>query len=128
MSHNNLIPREDVVDRLRPMISLHPYFQVPDENLETFKKNIIEGFYVKIKNEPNCIFYNFTFSGTTAHCRESYKDAESLLFHLKNVEEPLKAAMEIAELIKLECHGPEEELNKLKEPLKGFPIVYYNQL
>ena len=111
-----------------PLVSLHPYFEVPEENLEAFKKNVIEGFYPKMKDEPKCKLYNFTFNGTVAHCREVYEDAEGLLFHLGNVDEPLQKALGLAELVKLECHGPAEELEKLKEPLKDLPVTYFTQL
>jgi hypothetical protein len=113
---------------LGPVVSLNPYFEVPEANLEAFKKNVLEGFYPLMANEPKCILYNFTLSGTTAHCREVYEDAEGLLFHLKNVDACLKLALELAEMTKLECHGPAEELAKLKEPLKDLPVVYFTQL
>eukprot|EP00959_Pyramimonas_sp_CCMP1952_P124686 2607191-Pyramimonas_sp.AAC.1 len=111
-----------------PLVSLCPYFKVPEENLEAFKKNVIEGFYPKMANEPKCKLYNFTFDGTTAHCREVYEDAEGLLFHLENVDKPLKVALGLAEMARLECHGPAEELAKLKEPLKDLPVTYFTQL
>ena len=44
-------------------------------------------------------------------------DAEGALAHLENVGQLLNDALKMAELIRLEIHGPEEELAKLREPL-----------
>ena len=66
-----------------------------------------------------CISYTnkFSFDGETAHCREGYQDAEGVLAHLENVGTLLQEALKIAELTRLEIHGPEEELAELREPL-----------
>jgi len=55
--------------------------------------------------------------GDEAHCREGYENAEALLAHLQNVGSLLEQALKIAEITRLEIHGPEEELAKLREPL-----------
>lgn len=46
-----------------------------------------------------------------------YVNAEALLEHLGNVAAMLEATMKLAELIRIEVHGPAAELEKLKEPL-----------
>ncbi|MFC1798824.1 hypothetical protein ACFLZL_03355 [Thermodesulfobacteriota bacterium] len=51
------------------------------------------------------------------HCREGYPDAEGLLFHLENVGSLLQEALGIADLTRLEIHGPEYEISKLRQPL-----------
>ncbi len=61
--------------------------------------------------------YGFSFAGSTAHCREGYTDAEGALAHLTNVGDLLDQAFRIASLRRLEIHGPEEELAKLRGPL-----------
>jgi len=40
-----------------------------------------------------------------------------LLAHLENVGQLLDEALKMVELIRLEIHGPKEELAKLREPL-----------
>jgi hypothetical protein len=55
--------------------------------------------------------------GNEAHCREGYADAEGALAHLENVGQLLDEALKMVELIRLEIHGPKEELAKLREPL-----------
>ena len=63
------------------------------------------------------MFYGFSFDGDYTHCRESYQDADGVLAHLENVGELFKEALKIADLIRLEVHGPEKEIEKLRGPL-----------
>ena len=93
-----------------------PYFKVHTGQLEPFKK-LCEEFVAKTRDESKCLYYGFTFHGDEAHCREGYEDAGGLLAHLQNVDALLKEALTIAELTRLEIHGPEAELAKLREPL-----------
>jgi len=93
-----------------------PYFKVPGRNLQAFKK-LCEQFVAKTSEEKKCLYYGFSFNGEQAHCREGYEDADGLLTHLDNVGELLKEALTIAEITRLEVHGPEDELAKLREPL-----------
>jgi hypothetical protein len=67
--------------------------------------------------EPKCLYYGFSFCGDEAHCREGYADAEGALAHLENVGQLLEDALRIVQLTRLEFHGPEEELAKLRGPL-----------
>ena len=96
--------------------SIVPYFKVTSGNLETFKK-LCERFVAKASEEPKCLYYGFCFDGDHVHCREGYTDAEGVLAHLQNVGALLEEAFKIAEITRLEIHGPEAELAKLREPL-----------
>ncbi len=93
-----------------------PYFKAQDGKLEAFKA-LCEKFVEKTKSEPKCLYYGFSFEGNVAHCREGYEDAEGALAHLENVGPLLEEALKISEITRLEIHGPEEELAKLREPL-----------
>lgn len=93
-----------------------PYFKVHDGKLETFK-TMCEEFVEKTETEPKCLYYGFTFDDDQVHCREGYVDAEGLLAHLDNVGELLQEALKIADITRLEVHGPEAELSKLRAPL-----------
>jgi hypothetical protein len=84
--------------------------------MPAFKK-LCEQLVAKSKIETKCLYYGFSFDGDEAHCREGYEDAEGLLAHLGNVEQLLGEALKIAEITRLEIHGPEEEVAKLREPL-----------
>ena len=96
--------------------TLGPYFKVSSGKLKAFKA-LCEQFVAKTNEEIKCIHYGFSFDGDQAHCREGYKDAEGLLAHLDNVGPLLEEALKIAKFTRLEVHGPEEELAKLREPL-----------
>jgi quinol monooxygenase YgiN len=93
-----------------------PYFEVPVENLRAFKA-LGQQFATKARSESGCMYYTFSFSGTTAHCREGYINAEAILAHLENVSELLEKALKISKIIRLEIHAPAAELEKLKNPL-----------
>jgi quinol monooxygenase YgiN len=101
-----------------------PYFKVHSGKLEAFK-GLCEQFIEKTNVEPKCLYYGFSFDGDEAHCREGYEDAEGALAHLENVGPLLQEALKIADLTRLEIHGPEEELVKMREPLAGLNPQFF---
>jgi quinol monooxygenase YgiN len=82
-----------------------------------YLKAILPEFAAKTRNETGNLFYEFSINGDEVFCREGYVNAEALLEHLDNVSAMLAQALTMAELIRLEVHGPATELQKLKEPL-----------
>ncbi len=70
----------------------------------------------KAHGEAKCLYYGYSFDGDQAHCREGYEDAEGVLAHLESIGSLLEEALAISELTRLEVHGPEDELKKLREP------------
>ena len=105
-----------VMNRLSRFVSLHPYFKVPADKLPLLKA-ILPEFVAKTRSETGNLFYEFTVNGDEVFCREGYVDAEALLVHLENVGAMLAQALTMAELIRIEVHGPAAELEKLKQPL-----------
>ena len=101
-----------------------PYFKVSSDNLEAFK-TLCEQFVAKTRSEAKCLYYGFSFFGDQAHCREGYEDAEGLLAHLENVDQLLQEALKIAEIVRLEVHGPEDELAKLRGPLAALNPQFF---
>ncbi len=97
-------------------VTLHPYFKVPPDKLVHLKA-ILPEFVAKTRGETGNLFYEFTINGDEVFCREGYINAEGLLAHLENVGAMLAQALKMAELIRIEVHGPAAELEKLKEPL-----------
>lgn len=77
------------------------------------------------KNEEKVKYYGFAVSGDRAICREGYDCAEGFLEHLRNVDGPLKTAMQAASIERVEVHGPSAEVDKLREPLSSFPTVFW---
>jgi quinol monooxygenase YgiN len=96
--------------------TIAPYFKVKAGQLGAFKK-LCERFMEITKSEPGCLYYGFAFDGDLAHCREGYVDADALLAHLKSVGPTVQEALKISELVRLEVHGPESELAKLRGPM-----------
>lgn len=106
-------------------VSISPYFQITDENMEAAKGFLAQFCDLVAKNEPDCLFYNFTFNGNTLCCREAYKDAAAVKAHLENCGPALGEFMNIAELTRIEFHGPAAELDKLKEDVDGMNPDYF---
>ncbi|MGU9957621.1 MAG: putative quinol monooxygenase [Arenicellales bacterium WSBS_2016_MAG_OTU3] len=105
-------------------VSIHPYFTVHEGKMDDFKAGC-NHFIAKTKTEDKCHYYGFSFNGNTAYCREAYHDAEGLLQHLGNVDAELKAAFKISDLTRVEIHGSESELAKLRKPLAALPVEWF---
>lgn len=101
-----------------------PYFKVHEGKLDEFKAGC-DAFVEKTGQEPGALYYGFSFDGDMAHCREGYKDADALLAHLDNVGALLQETLKISDIARLEVHGPEEELAKLREPLAGLNPQFF---
>ena len=101
-----------------------PYFKVHAGQLDAFK-GMCEEFVKLTDTESKCLYYGFSFDGDQAHCREGYADAEGLLTHLDNVGVLLAEALKIADLTRLEVHGPAQELAKLREPLADLSPQFF---
>jgi quinol monooxygenase YgiN len=104
-----------------------PYFEVPEANQESFRR-LCEQFVSRTENEPRCLYYGFSFSGNLAHCREGYEDADALLTHLEKVGDLLEEALKISTMSRLEVHGPEAELEKLRQPLAHLNPQFFSLL
>jgi len=109
---------------LSQAVSLHPYFQIRDGNLNAFLA-LMPKFIEKTSNEPGCVYYDFSRNGDTAFCREAYVGADGLLAHLENVGDLVAQFLELSELIRVEVHGPAAEIEKLREPMAGMNPDFY---
>ena len=105
-------------------LSLHPYFRISDGHRDEFR-NLCEQFVSRTATEPNCLYYGFSFNGNEAYCREAYESAEDLLTHLANVDSLLKEMLQISEVTRVEVHGVEEDLAKLRQPLAHLNPTYF---
>jgi quinol monooxygenase YgiN len=121
------IPERFTVKRMNQLsrfVSLHPYFKVPSDKMP-YLKAILPEFAAKTRNETGNLFYEFTINGDEVFCREGYVNAEALLAHLENVGAMLEQALAMADLIRIEVHGPAAELAKLKEPLAHLKPAWF---
>ena len=101
---------------LANFVSLHPYFKVHPGKLDAVKAGF-PPFVEKTAKEKKNLFYGFTVNGDEIFCREGYTDAEGVLAHLDNIGALLTEMLTMADLTRVEVHGPAAELEKLKEPL-----------
>lgn len=105
-------------------VSFHPYFKIHSGKVDDFKA-LCKRFIDKTRTETGCLYYGFTFNGDVVYCRESYVNAAALLTHAGNVGALIQEALTIADIIRLEAHGPESELNQLREPLAALNPQYF---
>src|SRR5438270_239598 len=105
-------------------VTIHPYFKVHEGKMPQVKA-LCEQFVQKASTEPGCLYYGFTFDGNAVHCREGYRDADGLLEHLQNVGALLTELLKITDLTRLEIHGVEAELAKLRGPLAEYKPQYF---
>ena len=105
-------------------VSIHPYFKVKPGCESSFRE-MCDKMVAKTSAEEGCINYGFSFSGATVFCRESYVDARAALQHLDNVGELLTEALQFADLVRLEIHANQEQLEILKQAVEPFnPVLY----
>jgi len=112
------------MSKLSQACSLHPYFKIREGNLDAFLA-LMPAFVEKTSEEPACLYYDFTRNGDVAYCREAYVGAAGILAHLENVGELLGKFLELSDLIRLEVHGPEAEINKLREPMAALKPDFF---
>ena len=97
-------------------VSLHPYFKAHAGKLDAAKA-MLPRFVEKTATETENLFYSFSISGDEIFCREGYESANGLLAHLDSVRAQLTEMLKVADLTRVEVHGPAQELEKLKRPL-----------
>ena len=105
-------------------VSIHPYFKPHEGKLDEFIAGM-DAFVERTASEEGVLYYDFTVSDGTVFCREAYVGGEGALAHLGNVDDLLKAALEISDLIRLEVHGSAAELDKMRDPLKELPVDWF---
>ncbi len=96
--------------------TLVPYFKVHEGKLGEFKA-LCERFTDQTSQESGVLYYGFSFDGDQAHCREGYVNAAGVLAHLENIGALLQEALKIADISRLEVHGPADQLAELRGPL-----------
>ncbi|HUG10534.1 MAG TPA: hypothetical protein VMM36_05950 [Opitutaceae bacterium] len=101
-----------------------PYFEVPDDYMAAFEAKC-DAFVASALKEPGCLYYGFSFNGNIAHCREGYANAEAVLTHVANVSEALGELLTHVKMTRLEVHGPEAELAKLRGPFAPFSPQFF---
>lgn len=106
------------------MVSIHPYFKIRPGNLEAVRA-LLPALVTKTATEPKNLFYDFTLDGEVLFCREGYADAEGLVAHLDNVGPLVAEMLKLADLTRVEVHGPAAELAKLAAPPAALKPVWF---
>lgn len=104
--------------------SVAPYFKVFPGKLDSFKE-LCKLFIEQASRESKCLYFGFSFHENEVYCREGYEDADGLLEHVRCVEPLFKEALKLAEITRLEIHGIEKELTKLREPLSSLNPKFF---
>ena len=105
-------------------VTLHPYFKAHPGKLEAVKAGFPR-FIEKTATEKENLFYGFCVNGDEIFCREGYERAEGVLAHLDNVGALLAEMLKMADLTRVELHGPAEELDKLRKPLAHLSPAWF---
>lgn len=107
------------------VVSIHPYFKVHAGKMDEFKALLGE-LVAQTSKEETCLYYDFSIMDEElVFCREAYVGAAGMLAHLENVSEIVPRALEISDMIRVEVHGGEEELEQLKEPMKDLNADWF---
>ncbi|HNB06756.1 MAG TPA: hypothetical protein PKV97_12550 [Thauera aminoaromatica] len=109
------------------LVSIHPYFKIKPGKADEFKASL-PAFIAKTATEKLNLFYDFTIHDDVVLCREGYVGAEGLLTHLDGVGPLLGPLMTLADLVRVEVHGPAAELEKLKGPLAALNPTWHTRL
>lgn len=112
------------MSKLSSFVSLHPYFKVHPGKLEAVKAGFPR-FVEKTASEEKNLFYEFSVNGDEIFCREGYTDADGILAHLDNIGALLAETLTMADLTRLEVHGPAAELDKLKGSLAHLKPAWF---
>lgn len=101
-----------------------PYFKAHEGQLEAVRE-LCQRFVETTENESGVLYYGFSFDGDEVHCREGYEDAAGVLAHLENVGLLLQEFLTIADITRLEIHGPADELDELRAPLADLDPQFF---
>ncbi|MBM3859277.1 MAG: hypothetical protein FJ395_06465 [Verrucomicrobia bacterium] len=110
------------------VISIHPYFKVKPGKLDAFKA-ALPAIVKAVSTEKKCAYFDFTINDDTVYCREAYFGADGVNEHVANVGPLLPTLFAVADLARIEVHGPAAELEKLKTgPLAGLKPVWFTHI
>jgi quinol monooxygenase YgiN len=100
------------------------YFTVKSGKEAAFEQ-LADRFVEKTRNESGIRYYGWSFKDDEAHCRQGYQDAAGFLEHANNVMDLFQEALTISDCTRLAIHGPEVELDKLRDPMAEIEFLQY---
>src|SRR5262245_55232935 len=99
-----------------PVVTIHPYFKVHAGKLDP-ARTLLAACVERTRVEARCLNYEFTANDHEIFCREAYVGADGVLAHVQNIMPLLGELLKVADLARLEVHGPPAEIEKLKGPM-----------
>ena len=95
------------------MVSIHPYFKARPGRMPQIKP-LLAAMVAKASAEKDTLFYDFTINGDEIFCREAYLGAAGAAAHVKNVSPLIGEMVKLADVVRVEIHGPAAEVADLK--------------
>jgi len=120
-----ILREEFIMSTYERSVSINPYFKIKEGQMDACKQSLATFNDLVSSNESGCLFNNFTFNGDVMCCREAYVDAGAVVAHLENCGAALGEFLKVADLLRIELHGPAEELEKLKPTFADFNPEYF---
>lgn len=105
-------------------VSLHPYFKAHEGKREACLA-LLPAFVAATQPDTNCLYYEFTTHDDEIFCREAYVGGAAAFAHLTSVGPLLEQMLALADLTRLEIHGPAEELELMKPTLAGLDPAWF---
>ena len=105
-------------------VSLHPYFKAHAGQRDACDA-LLPAFVEMTQSDKDCLYYEFTAYENVIFCREAYTTAAAALAHLDTVGPLLGEMLKIADLTRLEIHGPQAELALMKPVLAGLNPTWF---
>ena len=106
------------------IVSIHPYFKAKPGQLAAVKA-LLPRMVAQTAPEKLMLQYDFTISGDEVFCRESYIGAAGLLAHAESIAPLLAEMLTLADVTRVEVHGPAAELELLKGPMAGLKPAWF---
>lgn len=105
-------------------VSLHPYFKAHAGKRDACLA-LLPTFVAATQPDADCLYYEFTTLDDQIFCREAYTSGAAALAHLTSVGPLLEQMLGMADLTRLEIHGPAVELEIMKPALEGLNPAWF---
>lgn len=105
-------------------VSLHPYFKAHAGKRDACFA-LLPTFVAATQPDADCLYYEFTMQGDEIFCREAYVSGAAALAHLTTVGPLLEQMLGMADLTRLEIHGPAAELEVMKPSLAALNPAWF---
>lgn len=108
-----------------PIVTLVGYFSIPAANAVAFRKNCAEMIELRTQETGHLASaYSFGTDGT-AVSREDYESADAVIRHMEVGSHIFQSTQTLVEITGVELHGPESEIEKLRDLFSGMSLRVY---